>query len=210
MTRSPVAYNWPITLRVRRSARTARAVRRRPGRRRGSAHRGTGGNPERLGREASFAALCGVNPISASSGKTTRHRLNRGSDRQATQPLHTVALVRMRSDPRTRAYVARRTTEGLSRRENHAMHQALHRPRAPLAHPRQPADLPNIEASVDGTDPRSGGRRGGGGRSAIGHRADMGPAMCRRGELPTAGRRRMPSASLEACADARLVAVRVR
>lgn len=51
------------------------------------------------------------------SGKTNRHRLNRGGDRQASAALHTVALVRTRSDPRTRAYPARRTTEGLSRIE---------------------------------------------------------------------------------------------
>jgi transposase len=76
-----------------------------------------GGNPERLGHEASFAALCGVSPIPASSGKTNRHRLNRGGDRQANCALHTVAMVRMRSDPRTRAYVARRTSEGLSSKE---------------------------------------------------------------------------------------------
>ena len=76
-----------------------------------------GGNPERLGHEASFAALCGVSPIPASSGKTNRHRLNRGGDRQANCALHTVAMVRMRSDPRTRAYAARRTSEGLSSSE---------------------------------------------------------------------------------------------
>ena len=76
-----------------------------------------GGNPERMRHEASFAALCGVNPLPASSGKTRRHRLNRGGDRQANSALHTVALTRMRSDPRTRDYVARRTSQGLSRRE---------------------------------------------------------------------------------------------
>ena len=76
-----------------------------------------GGNPERLRHEASFAALCGVSPIPASSGKTNRHRLNRGGDRQANCALHTVAMVRLRSDPRTRAYAARRTSEGLSSKE---------------------------------------------------------------------------------------------
>jgi transposase len=76
-----------------------------------------GGNPERLVTEAGFAALCGVSPIPASSGKTNRHRLNRGGDRQANCALHTVAMVRMRSDPRTRAYAARRTAEGLSNKE---------------------------------------------------------------------------------------------
>lgn len=76
-----------------------------------------GGNPTRLGNEAGFAALCGANPIPASSGKTNRHRLNRGGDRQANAALHTIALTRMRGDPRTRTYADRRTTQGLSRRE---------------------------------------------------------------------------------------------
>ncbi len=76
-----------------------------------------GGNKDRMHRESSFAALCGVNPLPASSGKTNRHRLNRGGDRQANSALHTVALTRMRSDPLTRAYVAKRTAQGLSKRE---------------------------------------------------------------------------------------------
>ncbi len=68
-------------------------------------------------REARFAALCGVNPLPASLGKTNRHRLNRGGDRQANSALHTVALTRMRTEPRARAYVAKRTAQGLSKRE---------------------------------------------------------------------------------------------
>lgn len=64
-----------------------------------------GGNSERLRSEAAFAALCGTAPVPASSGKTTRHRLSRGGDRAANSALHTIALVRMSSDPRTRAYV---------------------------------------------------------------------------------------------------------
>lgn len=64
-----------------------------------------GGNPDRLRSEASFAALCGTAPVPASSGKTTRHRLSRGGDRAANNALHTIALVRMSSHPRTRAYV---------------------------------------------------------------------------------------------------------
>ena len=73
-----------------------------------------GANPERLRSEASFAALCGTAPVPASSGKTTRHRLCRGGDRGANWALHTIALVRMTSDPRTRAYVAARRAKGLS------------------------------------------------------------------------------------------------
>jgi transposase len=65
-----------------------------------------GGNPERLGSEASFAALCGAAPVQASSGKTKRHRLSRGGDRGGNSALHRIALVRMSSDPRTREYVA--------------------------------------------------------------------------------------------------------
>jgi transposase len=76
-----------------------------------------GDNPERLRNEAAFAALCGVSPIPASSGKTNRHRLNRGGNREANQALWRIALVRMATDPPTRAYVDRRTKEGLSKRE---------------------------------------------------------------------------------------------
>lgn len=78
-----------------------------------------GDNPERLHSEAALAALCGVNPLPASSGKTIRHRLNRGGDRQANNALWTIAMVRMRSEPRTRAYVERRTAEGMSSKEIH-------------------------------------------------------------------------------------------
>jgi transposase len=78
-----------------------------------------GDNPERLKSEASLAALCGVSPLQASSGKIVRHRLNRGGDRSANNALWTIALVRMRSEPRTRAYVDRRTKEGMSRKEIH-------------------------------------------------------------------------------------------
>ena len=76
-----------------------------------------GDNPERLRSEAALAALCGTSPLPASSEKTIRHRLNRGGDRSANNALWTIAMVRMRSEPRTRAYVARRTTEGLSAKE---------------------------------------------------------------------------------------------
>lgn len=77
----------------------------------------TGSNPERLHSEASFAALCGVNPIAASSGKTHRHRLNRGGDRQANAALHRIVVVRLRYDQRTKAYMQRRTQEGMSKTE---------------------------------------------------------------------------------------------
>jgi transposase len=78
-----------------------------------------GDNPERLHSEAALAALCGVSPLQASSGKTIRHRLNRGGDRSANNAVWTIAMVRMRSEPRTRAYVERRTAEGMSHKEIH-------------------------------------------------------------------------------------------
>ena len=56
--------------------------------------------------EASFASLCGVSPVEASSGKVVRHRLNRGGNRDANRALYMVCLARMRRDPRTREYVA--------------------------------------------------------------------------------------------------------
>jgi transposase len=71
----------------------------------------------RLRSEAAFAALAGVSPIPASSGQVTRYRLNRGGDRQLNRALHTVALVRLRDDPTTRAYAARRRVDGKSPRE---------------------------------------------------------------------------------------------
>jgi len=76
-----------------------------------------GDNPERLRSEAAFAHLCGVAPIPASSGKTTRHRLHRGGNRDANRALWVVAMGRLRWDQQTRAYMARRTAEGKSKPE---------------------------------------------------------------------------------------------
>ncbi len=76
-----------------------------------------GQNITRLHSEAAFAHLCGVDPIPASSGKTTRHRLNPGGDRDANSALHMIAIVRLRYCERTKAYAARRTAEGRSKRE---------------------------------------------------------------------------------------------
>ncbi len=76
-----------------------------------------GDNVERVTSESAFAALCGVSPIPASSGKTNRHRLNRGGDRQANAALHRVVLVRLRHEERTKAYMQRRVQEGMSKRE---------------------------------------------------------------------------------------------
>ncbi|MBV8994342.1 MAG: IS110 family transposase [Pseudonocardiales bacterium] len=76
-----------------------------------------GDNPDRLRSEASFAALCGVSPLEASSGRTSRRRLNRGGDRQANSALYRIALSRLRWDTRTRDYLTRCITEGKTRRE---------------------------------------------------------------------------------------------
>lgn len=76
-----------------------------------------GDNPARLHSEASFAMLCGAAPVPASSGKTSRHRLNRGGNRQANSALHMVVVSRMRMHQPTKNYVARRVNEGLSKRE---------------------------------------------------------------------------------------------
>ena len=76
-----------------------------------------GDNPDRIRSDAAFAKLCGVCPIPASSGKTSRHRLCRGGHRRANAALHRVAVTRMRSHPPTIAYVRRRIAEGKSTRE---------------------------------------------------------------------------------------------
>lgn len=76
-----------------------------------------GDNPARLRNDAALAALCGASPIEASSGKTTRHRLNRGGDRQGNSALWMIANNRMIHDARTRAYVATRTEDGKGTKE---------------------------------------------------------------------------------------------
>jgi transposase len=76
-----------------------------------------GDNPERLTSESSFAALCGVAPVQASSGKTVRHRLNRAGNRQANHALWRIAMVRLTCDPKSKAYLARRIAEGKTKRE---------------------------------------------------------------------------------------------
>ena len=73
-----------------------------------------GDNPQRIKSERAWARICGVTPIPASSGKTTRHRLNRGGNRQANAALYRIVLTRMSSHPQTRQYVTRRRAEGLS------------------------------------------------------------------------------------------------
>ncbi|MFE9637103.1 IS110 family transposase [Streptomyces sp. NPDC006463] len=76
-----------------------------------------GENHDRLGSEASFAALCGVSPVEHSSGKSHHRRLNRGGNRQANAALYRIVLTRLRWDERTRIYLQRRTAEGKTKRE---------------------------------------------------------------------------------------------
>jgi transposase len=76
-----------------------------------------GDNPHRLETPASFVALCGASPLDASSGRQQRHRLNRGGDRQANAALYIIAISRLRWDPATQAYMARRLAQGKTRKE---------------------------------------------------------------------------------------------
>ncbi|MEU2873832.1 transposase [Streptomyces olivoreticuli] len=101
-----------------------------------------GGRPERLGSEASFAALCGVSPVERSSGSRQYRRLNRGGDRQANAVLHRIVHTRLRFDPRTQDYDERRFKEGKTRREivrclkRYAAREVFH-----LIRPAQPCPL---------------------------------------------------------------------
>jgi transposase len=76
-----------------------------------------GDNPDRLRSERSFAKLCGVAPLDASSGLQQRHRLNRGGDRQANAALWRIAMVRLSSDPATKDYLERRIKDGHTKKE---------------------------------------------------------------------------------------------
>ncbi|MFI1072681.1 transposase [Streptomyces puniciscabiei] len=76
-----------------------------------------GDNSEHLGREASFAARCGVSPVERSSGSRQYRRLNRGGDRQANAALRRIVQTRLRVDPRTQEYYERRSKEGKTWRE---------------------------------------------------------------------------------------------
>jgi transposase len=76
-----------------------------------------GDNPDRLRSNAAFSMLCGASPIQASSGKTRRHRLNRGGDRQANAALYRIVVARLRHDQQTKDYLDRRIREGKSKKE---------------------------------------------------------------------------------------------
>lgn len=76
-----------------------------------------GDNPERCHTEAALAALAGTSPVDASTGKQTRHRLNRGGNRELNHALWRIVMVRLRWHQPTKDYIARRTTEGLTKKE---------------------------------------------------------------------------------------------
>jgi transposase len=112
-----------------------------------------GENIDRLRGEAAFAALCGASPVPACSGKTSRHRLNYGGDRQANRSLHLIAVCRLRYCARTRAYAQRRTAEGKTKPEimrclkryiAREVYYALRADLARLDHPRRPTRATTI------------------------------------------------------------------
>jgi transposase len=124
-----------------------------------------GDNPHRVHSEAAFAMLCGVAPLPASSGKTQRHRLNRGGDRQANRALHVIATTRKRCDPRTQAYLMKKTAERHTRREAtrslkrliarevyYLLNPAPHTPPVPPSRPdSRRADAVKVEPPTRGT-----------------------------------------------------------
>lgn len=75
------------------------------------------GDLSRVRSKGSFAMLTGTAPVEASSGKTKRHRLNRGGNRQLNYALHVMALARCRGDADTKAYVTRLRQQGKSDKE---------------------------------------------------------------------------------------------
>ena len=125
-----------------------------------------GDNPERMHSEASFAALCGTSPVEASSGRTVRHRLNRGGNRCANNALWRISMVRLRVDERSIAYAARLTAEGKTPTRDTPLPQAPHRTRGlqadhrparrrPRSRPSPPAHPTTAHHQPDSRAPRS-------------------------------------------------------
>jgi transposase len=124
-----------------------------------------GDNPDRVRSEAAFAMLCGVAPLPASSGKTQRHRLNRGGDRQANRALHVIAKTRTRCDPPTQAYMKKKTAQRhttpeatrslkrlIAREVYYLLHPAPHMPPVPPSRPgSRRADAVKVEPPTRGT-----------------------------------------------------------
>jgi transposase len=124
-----------------------------------------GQNIDRLRSEAAFARLCAAAPVPASSGRTTRHRLDFGGDRQANRALHMIVVCRLRYCDRTRAYAARRTAEGLGKREiirclkRYVAREVFHALRADLAHAAHARVAAASKAPATGPPPGKGGVR---------------------------------------------------
>ena len=96
------------------------------------------------GSEASFAHLCGAAPVPASSGRTSRHRLNFAGNRAANRALHMIVFVRLRYCERTRSYMHRRLAEGKTKKKPSAASNASSpasstAPSEPTSPPSQPA-----------------------------------------------------------------------
>ncbi len=101
-----------------------------------------GDNPDRIRSEPAFARLCGVAPIPASSGMTTRHRLNRGGHRQANAALYRVVIVRMQHHQPTKAYVARTAKARPRPRSSAASNDSSHASSGPRCDPSGPPLTP--------------------------------------------------------------------
>lgn len=110
-----------------------------------------GENIDRLHNEAAFAHLCGAAPIKASSGRTNRHRLNYGGNRQANRALHLIVIVRLRYCPKTQAYMTRRLAEGLTKKE---IVRCLKRYIVREIHRNLRADLATLEKRLDALEER--------------------------------------------------------
>ena len=77
-----------------------------------------GDNPERIRSEAAFAKLAGISPVPTGSGMTSgKHRINHGGHRQLNSAIYRTVIVRMQHHETTKAYIARRTAEGKSKRD---------------------------------------------------------------------------------------------
>ena len=136
-------------------------------------------HPGRVPTEAAFARLAGSAPIPASSGQTTRHRLDRGGDRQLNRALHTIIMIRRNSHAPTIAYIDRRNPRRQNKPRSRPLPQALPRPPPLPATPRSAhRDLTSIEASPGSRartaiavscvrqDPGADSARGAGGRGS--------------------------------------------
>jgi transposase len=109
----------------------------------------------RVRSEAAFAALAGTSPLPASSGRTVRHRLNRGGDRALNRAVHTIALTRMRSCARTRSYVVRRIAEGKTPARSAAPSSATYpdHPAAGIHQPQEPRACSTASSPASCTAP---------------------------------------------------------